>query len=175
MKQRGFTFIEMMATLVVVGIGVAMAIPAYSTWTARNQLASATNLLTTGLTYARSEAIRRNGGIAIRGGIEFETDWSRGWTVWADSNGDCRWSPGEEVLRVEEARPGQVATVGTSPCIRFSGRGTVARGDLSSWRTTFRVCAEGLGQTDNARKLKLLPGGQVVLHRAGEDCGGMVI
>jgi type IV fimbrial biogenesis protein FimT len=58
--QAGFTLMELMITLFIVGVMVALAVPSFRSSIARNRLVTQTNDLVGALTIARSEAITRN-------------------------------------------------------------------------------------------------------------------
>lgn len=59
-RQTGFTTMELLTTVVLVGVLMAMAIPSFNRMVANNRIISQTNDLVGALTFARSEAIRRN-------------------------------------------------------------------------------------------------------------------
>lgn len=62
---RGFTIIELMITVTVAGILLAVAVPSFNATSARARLEGATNELSVDLQYARSEAIRRRTSAAL--------------------------------------------------------------------------------------------------------------
>jgi type IV fimbrial biogenesis protein FimT len=79
----GFTLVELMVTVAVVGILAAIAVPAMTSLVNGNRLAGATGELTASLQLARSEAIRRSAPVTICGttdGVACSADWSR-WMI----------------------------------------------------------------------------------------------
>ncbi|MBE9610788.1 GspH/FimT family pseudopilin [Chitinilyticum piscinae] len=60
MRQSGFTLIEMMVTVAVLGIALAIAVPNLSDFIARTHLKGVADNLAQDLVYARSEAARQN-------------------------------------------------------------------------------------------------------------------
>ena len=56
----GFTIIEVLITIVVLGVLIAMAVPTFGEWLQNQQLRAAADASLNGLQVARSEAIRRN-------------------------------------------------------------------------------------------------------------------
>jgi type IV fimbrial biogenesis protein FimT len=59
-NQRGFSLIELIIGVVIIGILTSMAIPAFGTWSQNTQIRNAADSIQNGLQQARVEAIRRN-------------------------------------------------------------------------------------------------------------------
>ncbi len=77
-KNSGFSLIELMAAVAILGIVVSFALPSFQNTIKNNCLTTGTNTLVTNLQLARSEAAKRRQDISViaKGG-----DWSDGWTV----------------------------------------------------------------------------------------------
>lgn len=60
MSITGFTIIELLVALTIVGLLLALGVPAMSTYLQNSKVASAAVNLTSGIALARAEAIRRN-------------------------------------------------------------------------------------------------------------------
>jgi len=76
--SRGFTLIELMVAVAILGIVLAFALPSYQYTVKNNCLTTGTNTLVTSLQLARSEASKRRVDISVTakaGG------WGSGWTV----------------------------------------------------------------------------------------------
>jgi len=58
--QRGFTIIEVMITLVVIGVLLALGTPGFVEWLQNQQIRAAAEATLNGLQVARGEAVRRN-------------------------------------------------------------------------------------------------------------------
>ena len=105
---RGFTLIELMATLSVVAITLTLGVPSFNGLRASMQRTQAALSLTSAFTLARSEAARRgvsvtvcpsaNGTSCVSGG---STDWSSGWITFTDIDGNATIDSGtDELLNV---------------------------------------------------------------------------
>ena len=58
--QQGFNLAELMITIAIIGIGLALTIPSFTSLTRANQLSTQASEIQTALNFARSEAIRLN-------------------------------------------------------------------------------------------------------------------
>jgi len=83
----GFTLIELMATLSVLGILLALVSPSFTRLIATNRLASQANEFIATLHLARSEAVRRTQSVTLRATADPD-NYSKGWQVFADANAD---------------------------------------------------------------------------------------
>lgn len=86
-RQRGVTLVELMVTLTVMALTLALGVPAFSRLIASNRLAAQTNELVGALNLARSEAVRRAQPVALRSGIGTQ-EYGVGWTIFTDADGD---------------------------------------------------------------------------------------
>ena len=89
-RQNGFTLIELMVIIAVLGVIAAIALPSFQSTIDRRNLVAAANDIFAGLQYARSEAIKRNQE------IEFHFDagtWCYG--IADTGNCNCAASPPE--------------------------------------------------------------------------------
>ena len=88
--QRGFTLIEVMVVVAILGVLLALAGPSFTPLIERWRVRSTTEALTSALYYARSEAIKRGGDVFIgkipnkTGGCKTASttnDWNCGWQI----------------------------------------------------------------------------------------------
>ncbi len=64
-SNRGFTLIELMIALTVLGIAVSIAVPSYAFLITTNRMASEINDFVANLNYARSEAVKRGLSVSL--------------------------------------------------------------------------------------------------------------
>jgi type IV fimbrial biogenesis protein FimT len=85
-QARGFTLVELMITIFVAFILLALALPSFRAVIMSNHVTESTNSLLTDLNLARSEAVHRGTLVALinNNGVS-SSDWSGGWKVVVDS------------------------------------------------------------------------------------------
>ena len=133
MRQRGFSLIELMVTVAIVAILVAIGLPSFQASMRSYGVATGANELMASFALARTEALRSPGGAGICStldGIACGGDWNDGWMVWVDMDGDgaptgandrvLRHIEGKDNLKLEVTAPGGAAEAVT---IRFDNRG----------------------------------------------------
>lgn len=92
LRIKGFTAIELLVAIAVLAVLVGLAAPSFTPVIERWRVRQATEELQSTLYLARSEAVKRSGGVAIiqngnSGECTSETaQWNCGWTVFLDAN-----------------------------------------------------------------------------------------
>lgn len=81
--QSGFTAIELMVVVSIVAILAALAAPSFTPLIERWRVRQAAENLTSSLYFARSEAIKRGGGVAL----DATGGWDQGWKITHTQNG----------------------------------------------------------------------------------------
>lgn len=124
-RQSGFTLIELMVTIAVLAILLAMGLPSFQHSLRSNRAATATNEILASVSLARSEAIRstRGGGLcSSNNGTACNGNWGDGWMVWADANGNGAFDGGDTVLRYSRGNS-RLAATGPGAVVAFDARG----------------------------------------------------
>lgn len=98
--MAGFTVIELIITVAVLAILVAIATPSFRELSVNNRTTAATNNLLADLALARNEAVKtaRVAYVTATGG-----NWGNGWMVWVDADGNGSRGSEEPVLREQDA------------------------------------------------------------------------
>ena len=112
--HRGFTVIELMVTVSILAVLMALAAPSFTLLIDRWRVRAATNAMTETLYLARSEAIKRGGLVGIQknpstsSGCKLagtKEEWGCGWFVFVDSNSDGKWQATETKLQTIDMPP----------------------------------------------------------------------
>lgn len=152
-RIRGITLVELVTTLAVAGISLAVVIPNWSGLANRSQITASANQLLSNLRYARNEAVTRNGFVSLCPSDDGSTcsadprGWQRGYLIFADADGDRDHTTGDTLLRVQGAQPESMRLHSTAgrPAIRFT-----ADGAAWSTNTTFSICQGDDGSANRA-------------------------
>ncbi|MEX0941072.1 MAG: GspH/FimT family pseudopilin [Pseudomonadales bacterium] len=90
-KNKGFTLLELMIVLVIAGIAMGAAFPAFQGMITRNRIATQTNDLLLAINVARSEALRVSGIVSVQAidGGDANSEFGEGYCVVVGNPGDC--------------------------------------------------------------------------------------
>lgn len=148
MKHSGLTLIELMVTLALLSVLMAVGIPQFTSSTANSRLTSAINALSGDLSFARTEAIKRGESITVTGAANWATS---GWTITVTSGGaTLRTSPALTAGATIATLPSNT----TSVIFRANGR--------SSSAVEFDLCDARSGLF--GKKITLNSTGQIILQ-----------
>ncbi len=154
---RGFTMVELMVTLVVLAVLLALAAPNMSSFINNSRLRASQGELVSALTLARSEATKRGNFVVVEAlepvvpGAEF----SSGWRVFEDRNNNGVRDADEEIFRSYPALGGnqRFGTLGGVSTAAFNPRGFLK----ANARVEFTLCGQA-GQS-KGYQIKLEPVG----------------
>jgi type IV fimbrial biogenesis protein FimT len=123
-RTVGFTIIELMVVMVIVGLLVTMAMPSFTSLNRGSQLTATSNELIGAFNRARNEAIRR--GQAVTVSAE-GNNWQKGYTIWVDLNlnGSMDVSKDEknELLFKQTSFGSDITVVGAAIVVSFIPNG----------------------------------------------------
>ena len=167
-QHRGFTLIELIVTLSVLGILLTIGVPMLRPLMRGTNLRSAANRLTTALNYARSEAVTRGARVVIcasddpmANDPECGSDWTSGWLVFVDTDGNSDFdeSANDVLLRVNGPATGDLTLVGAAEAVAFSNLGVALQG-----AGDYEVRSPGLRRWI----IQVAPGGRINNQRGAE-------
>ena len=106
-KKSGFTLLELIITIALIGIVTALALPGMRAFSQNDRLTTNINTMIGHLAYARSEAVKRSAQVSIC--VSSDTanctggNWEDGWIVFLDANPVGVVGVGDEILRANQA------------------------------------------------------------------------
>ena len=172
-RVRGFTLIELMVSVSILAVLLAIAAPSFEAMIASSRLTAASNDLIAALAQARSNAIKVGNRVTVcmsSNGTSCATTggWEQGWIAFVDttrSGTEAAVDSGETVSAVFPALPSGLVVNGNLPFISFSADGqpkTMTGGFLSG---TMRVCSTSgaLSNDKRARNLTLNSVGRITV------------
>lgn len=178
-RMLGFTLMELLVVLAIMGIGLLMAVPSYQGMVAYNRLDGQARELQSAFNYARSEAIRLNTPVVLCQSLDGTICSSptggkwQGWLVRAAGA-----SPGNEtgpVLRAFKYMDSTVDVTSASllaasgHAIRITPQGLVRQfGTDAPLSAYVQFCVEG--DSDNISQMQFSSGGQSSLVKLSGSC-----
>ena len=139
MRQQGFSLIELLMGLMIVGIVLHLVSPAYAALTESNRREVAAQSLISGIRDARTLATSRNQSVVI---YAINGDWSEGWRIILDISGKGPNDLSNPVV-AEHANSTGTPIVGNwwiKSYIRFSSLGAPFLGKEAFKAGTLHLC-----------------------------------
>lgn len=168
-QQAGFTLIELMIALALLGIVLAIAIPAINDFTIKQRVSSQANEMMLSLALARSEALKLNREVRVIPQTGTASGWSDGWCVGPASIGNsCNHA---DVIRLfRPARGVSITSFNTANPPRFAFRRDGTReGNVDA---AMKVTSANLSVTgESARCITLSPLGRAEIAKVLRDAG----
>ena len=122
--SKGFTLVEMVITVSLVGVVTAIAIPSMRTAFASNDISAVSSDMVSSLQYARLEAVRKISRTTVKAsGEEDAAAWSNGFTISQQVNKNGSYQ--DTVLKAPVAlNPNiQIASATSTKSVTFDSRG----------------------------------------------------
>ena len=99
-RSRGATLAELVVVLGIAAVTLAVAAPDLHALVTAQQLRTASGELFGAIAHTRAQAIARNGRVKLMPRDPLGADWTQGWTVFVDRDGDRKPGAGDEILSV---------------------------------------------------------------------------
>ena len=173
-KHSGFTLLELMVVLGMMGTLLAIGIPSFNSMITTNQLADITNDLTLSLKRARAEAIASGRDVVVcsstttdsstEGGAKCSLaagNWNKGWLILVDRNQNNKFEESEgELIWVKHSDDNTSVTITPSPfaalgltndfsqMVRFSYTGDLKSGTAGGFQVCSGVTGNGYARRD---------------------------
>ncbi|MEH6616960.1 MAG: GspH/FimT family pseudopilin [Porticoccus sp.] len=186
-KNEGFTLIELMITVALVAILLALSAPYFRETITSNKIGAEANNLMASFNLARSTAARLNQPVALcksADGVDCTTDdnWEQGWITFNDLNMDGAVDSGGVELVIQEYSPLPTgytlrSTAQFSDLVTFLPQGNARGGSGTLDETSsFRICATDASEEeddDKARQVFINVTGRIRSQKGldpGVDC-----
>lgn len=178
---HGFTLLELMITVAIMAILLAIGIPSFTGLMHSNRLTSSTNEFIAGLYTARTEAIKQSHRVTMCKSADGATcaaatgTWDQGWIVFSDLDHDAIVDAGDTVLRASGSAPNGVTIAGNvnvASYVSFASDGSSKLTNSAFQAGTIRVCIASKSVNQNARDIVLNQSGRFITRKAavGETC-----
>lgn len=170
--QRGFSLLELMVTITVMAILLAIAVPSFRDLIHRSEVSSASNEILGSMAYARTEAINRgqlvsmcasSTGDACSGSTAYDT----GWIVYtypagAASANKAYVAASSILLRATTARSGVSVISNTGTVVTFGQQGQLKPSTQLKFATCWRSADTGEGEITDK-----VPGAELNINGSG--------
>ena len=172
LRYAGFTLVELMVTVTVSVILIAIAAPSFGTLLLKRSVQVAADNLVSDLRFARFEAIKLSRTVSVCSATtptacSAGASWKDGWIVFVDADGDGSLDAGDQVLRVQDALPSIATMASTSPANDRSFFVYQPTGMARGATQTFIITPTGDGTSSLTRVICVSIQGRAALRASG--------
>ncbi|MBU0498596.1 MAG: GspH/FimT family pseudopilin [Gammaproteobacteria bacterium] len=112
-REQGLTLLELIITLLILGITLAIAVPSFAQLLANNSLTATLNEFTGIMNYAKSEAIKRRLRVVLcpssdGSGCTATSSWHNGVILFVDADADSDRDASEAILSFYRPQTGAI-------------------------------------------------------------------
>ncbi len=112
--SKGFTLIELMVTVTLVAIALALGVPSFTTFQRNAELTSAANSLIATINATRGEAMKR--GMRAMMVPADGANWNSGWVAFVDKNQSQAYEVGSDItISTGDPSPAYLSVTGNGP------------------------------------------------------------
>lgn len=160
--RQGFTLIELMVTIALLVIMMALAAPSFVSFRRNSELASISNSFLAALNTARTEAMKRN-MFAMVVPQNADNDWTKGWFVFVDTDDDKAFDATKDILVMQQEAPpsyitltGNNSTAAAASYVRYDGSGFSRPTGADVPNTTLTISrSDASGDYRQIRRIKI--------------------
>lgn len=169
LSSLGFALTELMVTLSVSAILLAVSVPAFNQAMVSNRLTVYANDMFATLALARSEAIKRNRRVVLcKSSDDGQTctgmgGWEQGWIVFVDLDNDANRAASELIVYKIPALPNGYALNGNtsiSNYVSYDAQGMTKLASGAFQAGTFTLCPPAPAASGHGRKIVLSASGR---------------
>ena len=179
--QSGFTLLELMVVIAMMGVLMAVGIPTFTSMMETSELSDTANELVLSLRKARAEAIVSGRDAVVCSSIDESScsnvadKWNKGWLIMVDRNFDGNYKESDgELVWVKQLKSNTRITIKGSPDtgtvgatadftdkVVFSYTGEIKSGKSGD----FHVCSGATGSGYLQREISVTVGGEATLFK----------
>lgn len=162
-KQSGFTLVELMMLLAILGIVTSFAIPSYTGFMTENRLSNQNTSLMLDFIFARGEAATRGNRVTVcqssDGASCSGAGWGAGRIIFVDNGTTGSIDGTDEILRVSDGISSQDTMAGSTADIYVAYKPS----GVPNTNLSITTCKSGY----KGAKVTIYPSGRIVKDRVG--------
>jgi type IV fimbrial biogenesis protein FimT len=173
-RLAGFTLIELMVTVAVAGLVVALGVPSFLRTLARHAIASQAEELQDAVRVGRNEAMKRSGPVVLCRTEQSNPTHCAGsggswqtWVLFTDAARSGAFAAGDAVLRQRQEASQRTSVTADAANIRFEATG-IAHADTGS--AVFVLGERGASDLAQQRQVCVNPRGEVAIVVGDARC-----
>lgn len=144
----GFTLLEMMIVIAIIGVVAAVGLPSFRYLTSTTKVKGASTELYLAMIRARNEAVKRNRLVSV---IRNDAGWQAGWQIVADSNNDRAFTSADRVLN-ETGAQSRVTITSADNRFVFMSSGRILPPDSPPFTPWFPRLEVTSGETSSMKR-----------------------